>query len=51
MFFFLFLLTATIIYVVSFKNDFTKETLDKVTPVLVLSGVVIGLMLLLSIFT
>lgn len=50
MFFFLFLFVATIIYIVSFKNDFTKETIDKVVPVLVLVGAIIVLMLLLSIF-
>ena len=44
MYIFLFLIIVIIVYVMSFKDNFTKEHIDKVTPVLII-GAVISLVL------
>ena len=34
MYFLLFLVLATIVYIESFKDNFTKENIEKVTPII-----------------
>lgn len=48
MFFLLYIVIIVIMYVVTFKENFTEEKIQKVTPVLVIVGVVTCLIALLS---
>ena len=50
MFILLFFLIITIVYIASFKESFTQENIDKVQPILIMSGVVIGLVCILYSF-
>ena len=44
----MYLITFIIIYIKSFKDNFTAETLEKVSPVLILGVVVVLLLSILS---
>lgn len=48
MFFLLYLVIITIMYVVTFKENFTEEKIHKVTPVLAIVGAVAGILFILS---
>ena len=48
MFFLLYIVIIVIMYVVTFKENFTEEKIQKVTPVLSIIGVVTGLLAILS---
>lgn len=48
MFFLLYIVVITIMYVATFKENFTEEKIQKVTPVLALVGVIVSLMLIMS---
>lgn len=49
MFILLFLVVFSVVYVGCFKEDFTKETVDKVIPVLLIAIGIVALFTLLSI--
>lgn len=48
MYFLLFFIAVIIIYIASFKDDFSKEHMDKVTPAIILITVFIVLITILS---
>lgn len=48
MFLLLYLVVITIMYVVTFKENFTEEKIQKVTPALAIVGVVSGILFILS---
>ena len=48
MFFILSMTVLTFIYISNFKQDFTQENIDKVTPVLVFIAIIVGALLILS---
>lgn len=48
MFFLLYIVIIVIMYVVTFKENFTEEKIQKVTPVLSIIGIVTGLLAILS---
>jgi hypothetical protein len=47
MFILLFFLIITIVYIASFKESFTQENIEKVQPILIMSGVIIMILCIL----
>lgn len=41
MYFLFFIIVFTIVYIKSFKDNFTAETIDKVTPIILLVSLVV----------
>lgn len=48
MFFLLYIVIIVIMYVVTFKENFTEEKIQKVTPVLAIAGVITSVLVILS---
>lgn len=48
MYFLLFLVAVFVLYVKSFKDDFTKENIEKVAPVVILIAVIVIISSILS---
>ena len=48
MYIFLFMVTLVIVYIVTFKDNFTQENIEKVAPVLMLSAIFIVAVSILS---
>lgn len=48
MYFLLFFVVVVVIYISSFKDDFTKEHMDKVTPAIILLTVFVVVITILS---
>lgn len=48
MFFILSITVIILIYIKTFKQDFTQETIDKVTPIFAFIGIIVGALFILS---